>query len=99
MRKWLKQADGDDIKMVLSGGIAVTAFCTFVLVWRPRRRNAAGIATPSSRPLTGDIEAAKIATAASVSPQVTSSTLLKRGSRQTSLVMQSASISAASQTS
>ncbi len=33
MRKWLKHADGDDIKMVLSGCVAVMAFCTFVLVW------------------------------------------------------------------
>jgi hypothetical protein len=55
MRKWLKQADGDDIKMVLSGCVAVMAFGFL----RPRRRNAAGIAAPSSRPLTGNIEAAK----------------------------------------
>ena len=33
MRKWFKHADGDDIKMVLSGCIAVMAFCAFVLVW------------------------------------------------------------------
>lgn len=33
MRKWLKQADSDDIKMVVSGGVAVVAFCTFVFVW------------------------------------------------------------------
>ncbi len=33
MRKWLKHADGDDIKMVLSGGVAMMAFCAFVLVW------------------------------------------------------------------
>jgi hypothetical protein len=33
MLKWLKQADGDDIKMVVSGCVAVMAFCTFVLVW------------------------------------------------------------------
>jgi hypothetical protein len=33
MRKWLKHADSDDIKMILSGVVAVMAFCTFVLVW------------------------------------------------------------------
>jgi hypothetical protein len=33
MRKWLQHADGDDIKTVLSGGIAVMALCAFVLVW------------------------------------------------------------------
>ena len=33
MRKWLKNADSDDIKMVVSGCIAMLAFCTFVLVW------------------------------------------------------------------
>jgi hypothetical protein len=33
MRKWFKNADSDDLKMVLSGFVAVTAFCTFVLVW------------------------------------------------------------------
>ena len=33
MRKWFKHADGDDIKMVLSGCIAVMAFCALVLVW------------------------------------------------------------------
>ena len=61
MRKWLKQADGDDIKMVLSGCVAVMAFCAFVLVWfsKPRRRNAATIAAPSSRPLTRNLEAAR----------------------------------------
>jgi hypothetical protein len=33
MRKWLKHADSDDITMVVSGFVAVAAFCTFVLVW------------------------------------------------------------------
>ena len=33
MRKWFKHADQDDITMVVSGCIAVAAFCTFVLVW------------------------------------------------------------------
>jgi hypothetical protein len=33
MRKWFKHADVDDIKMVLSGCIAVMAFCALVLVW------------------------------------------------------------------
>jgi hypothetical protein len=33
MRKWLKNADSDDVTMVVSGAIAVLAFCTFVLVW------------------------------------------------------------------
>ncbi len=33
MRRWLKNADSDDVKMVLFGCIAVMAFCTFVLVW------------------------------------------------------------------
>jgi hypothetical protein len=33
MRKWLKHADSDDIKTVLSSFVAVVAFCTFVLVW------------------------------------------------------------------
>jgi hypothetical protein len=33
MRKWLKHADSDDIKTVLSGCVAVMAFCLFVLVW------------------------------------------------------------------
>jgi hypothetical protein len=33
MRKWFKHADSDDIKMVVSGCVAVVAFCTFVLVW------------------------------------------------------------------
>ncbi len=33
MRKWLKNADGDDITMVVSGGVAMAAFFTFVLVW------------------------------------------------------------------
>ena len=70
MRKWLKQADGDDIKTVLSGGIAVTAFCTFVLVWflETSAPECGRIATPSSRPLTGNINAN--ATAALGSPQV-----------------------------
>ncbi len=33
MRRWFKHADSDDIKMVVSGCVAVLAFCTFVLVW------------------------------------------------------------------
>ena len=33
MRKWLKHADSDDITMVVSGAVAVAAFCTFVIVW------------------------------------------------------------------
>jgi hypothetical protein len=33
MRKWLQHADSDDIKMMLSGAVALMAFCTFVLVW------------------------------------------------------------------
>jgi hypothetical protein len=33
MRKWLKHVDSEDIKMVLSGCVAVMAFCTLVLVW------------------------------------------------------------------
>ncbi len=33
MRKWFKNADADDIKMVISGAVAVIAFSTFVLVW------------------------------------------------------------------
>jgi hypothetical protein len=33
MRKWLKNADSDDITMIVSGFVAVIAFCTFVLVW------------------------------------------------------------------
>jgi hypothetical protein len=31
MRKWLKHADSDDITLVVSGCVAVLAFCTFVL--------------------------------------------------------------------
>jgi hypothetical protein len=33
MRKWFRGADADDIKMVLSGAVAVVAFAVFVLVW------------------------------------------------------------------
>jgi hypothetical protein len=33
MRRWFKHADSDDIKMVVSGVVAVAAFCMFVLVW------------------------------------------------------------------
>jgi hypothetical protein len=33
MRKWLRGADADDIKMIVSSAIAVLAFTTFVLVW------------------------------------------------------------------
>ena len=33
MRKWLKHADSDDITMVVSGCVAMLAFCIFVLVW------------------------------------------------------------------
>ena len=33
MRKWLKNADSDDITMVVSGCIAMLAFCIFVLAW------------------------------------------------------------------
>jgi hypothetical protein len=33
MRRWFKDADPDDIKMLISGAIAVIAFATFVLVW------------------------------------------------------------------
>jgi hypothetical protein len=33
MRKWLKNADSDDITMLVSGVVAVLAFCTFVMVW------------------------------------------------------------------
>jgi hypothetical protein len=33
MRNWFKDADADDIKMVISGAVAVLAFVTFVLVW------------------------------------------------------------------
>jgi hypothetical protein len=33
MRKWFKNADSDDITMLVSGAVAVLAFCTFVLVW------------------------------------------------------------------
>jgi hypothetical protein len=33
MRNWFKNADADDVKMVISGAVAVIAFVTFVLVW------------------------------------------------------------------
>ncbi|SDS68594.1 hypothetical protein [Bradyrhizobium canariense] len=33
MLKWLKSADSDDITMIVSGFVAMLAFCTFVLVW------------------------------------------------------------------
>jgi hypothetical protein len=33
MRKWLKHADSDDVTMVVSGFVAVAAFCAFVLIW------------------------------------------------------------------
>jgi hypothetical protein len=33
MRKWFKNADSDDITMLVSGVVAVLAFCTFVIVW------------------------------------------------------------------
>jgi hypothetical protein len=33
MRKWFKNADSDDITMLVSGAVAVLAFCTFVMVW------------------------------------------------------------------
>ncbi|WP_213771508.1 hypothetical protein [Bradyrhizobium sp. dw_78] len=33
MRKWLKHADSDDLTMIVSGFVAMLAFCTFVLVW------------------------------------------------------------------
>jgi len=33
MRKWLKHGDSDDMKMILSGCVAMLAFSTFVLVW------------------------------------------------------------------
>jgi hypothetical protein len=33
MRNWLKNADSDDITMLVSGAVAVLAFCTFVMVW------------------------------------------------------------------
>jgi hypothetical protein len=33
MRKWLKNADSDDITMLVSGGVAMLAFCTLVAVW------------------------------------------------------------------
>ncbi len=33
MRKWLKNADSEDIKMVVSGVVAVCAFCIFVFIW------------------------------------------------------------------
>jgi hypothetical protein len=33
MRNWLKNADSDDITMMVSGVVAVLAFCTFVMVW------------------------------------------------------------------
>jgi hypothetical protein len=33
MRKWFRGADADDIKMIVSGAVAVLAFTTFVLVW------------------------------------------------------------------
>ena len=33
MRKWLKNADSDDITMLVSGVVALLAFCTFVMVW------------------------------------------------------------------
>ena len=33
MRNWLKNADSDDITMLVSGVVAVLAFCTFVAVW------------------------------------------------------------------
>ena len=33
MRNWLKNADSDDITMMVSGVVAVLAFCTFVAVW------------------------------------------------------------------
>jgi hypothetical protein len=33
MRKWLENAYREDITMVVSGAVAVLAFCTFVMVW------------------------------------------------------------------
>jgi hypothetical protein len=33
MRNWLKNANADDIKMLISGAVAVVAFTTFVLAW------------------------------------------------------------------
>jgi hypothetical protein len=33
MRKWFKDTDADDVKMVISGAVAVIAFTTFVLIW------------------------------------------------------------------
>jgi hypothetical protein len=33
MPKWLQNADSEDVTMVVSGCIAVLAFCAFVLIW------------------------------------------------------------------
>ena len=33
MRDWFRKANSDDIKMVISGAVAVIAFATFVLAW------------------------------------------------------------------
>ncbi len=33
MRKWLENADSDDLPMVVSGCVAMDVFFTFVLVW------------------------------------------------------------------
>jgi hypothetical protein len=42
MRKWFRDSDADDIKMVLSGAVAVIAFTTLVLVWSVDNYRRAG---------------------------------------------------------